>query len=89
VSRMGGEELLVVLPSARAEDAERKAQELRGEISKLRIVHEGRDLGEVTISIGVALHPQHGAKSSELLRAADTALYTAKRDGRDRVVVAA
>jgi diguanylate cyclase (GGDEF)-like protein len=89
VSRMGGEELLVVLPGARGEDAERKAQELRAEISKLRIVHAGRDLGEVTISIGVALHPQHGAASSELLRVADAALYAAKREGRDRVVVAA
>lgn len=89
VSRMGGEELLVVLPSARGDDAERKAQELRAEISKLRVMHAGRDLGEVTISIGVAIYPQHGSTSSELLRSADAALYTAKREGRDRVVVAA
>jgi diguanylate cyclase (GGDEF)-like protein len=89
VSRIGGEELLVVLPSARGDDAERKAQELRSEISKLRIVLNGRDLGEVTISIGVAIHPQHGATATELLRVADAALYTAKREGRDRVVVAA
>jgi diguanylate cyclase (GGDEF)-like protein len=89
VSRMGGEELLVVLPGARGEDAERKAQELRAAISKLRIMHAGRDLGEVTISVGVAIHPQHGATAGELLRIADAALYTAKREGRDRVVVAA
>jgi diguanylate cyclase (GGDEF)-like protein len=89
VSRMGGEELLVVLPGARGDDAERKAQQLRTEIAKLRVVHAGRDLGEVTISIGVAIHPQHGATTMELLRVADAALYTAKREGRDRVVVAA
>jgi diguanylate cyclase (GGDEF)-like protein len=89
VSRMGGEELLVVLPGARGDDAEKKAQELRSEIAKLRIVHAGRDLGEVTISIGVAIHPQHGSTTIELLRVADAALYTAKREGRDRVVVAA
>jgi diguanylate cyclase (GGDEF)-like protein len=89
VSRMGGEEFLVVLPGARGDDAEKKAQELRAEVAKLRIVHAGRDLGEVTISIGVAIHPQHGATTLELLRVADAALYTAKREGRDRVVVAA
>lgn len=54
-----------------------KAQELRETISKRHIVHEGRELGDVTISIGVALHPQHGATASELLRAADAALYLA------------
>jgi diguanylate cyclase (GGDEF)-like protein len=86
---MGGEELLVVLPGARGEDAEKKAQELRTEISKLRIVHAGRALGEVTISIGVAIHPQHGSTVNELVRVADAALYTAKREGRDRVIVAA
>lgn len=89
VSRLGGEELLVVLPGARVEDAERKAQELRAEIAKLQIVHGGRELGEATISIGIALYPQHGAAVGDLLRVAATALYAAKREGRDRVVVAA
>ncbi|MET0388853.1 MAG: diguanylate cyclase [Polyangiales bacterium] len=89
VSRMGGEELLVILPSARAADAERKAEEVRAEIAKLRLVLSGKDLGEVTISIGVALFPQHGITSEELLRSADAALYAAKRGGRDRVVMAA
>jgi diguanylate cyclase (GGDEF)-like protein len=89
VSRMGGEELLAILPSARAPDAERKAEELRAEISKLRLLQAGRDLGEVTVSIGVALYPQHGVNAEELFRAADAALYAAKRAGRDRVVIAA
>jgi diguanylate cyclase (GGDEF)-like protein len=42
----------------------------------------------VTVSIGVAELPQHGASAEELLKAADAALYQAKRDGRDRVAVA-
>jgi diguanylate cyclase (GGDEF)-like protein len=42
----------------------------------------------VTVSIGVAELPQHGASGKELLEAADAALYQAKREGRDRVAVA-
>ena len=89
VSRMGGEELLIVLPGASGPDAEAKAEELRLQISKLRLVHAGRDLGEVTTSVGVAMYPAHGSAVLELMRAADSALYTAKREGRDRVIVAA
>ncbi len=89
VSRLGGEELLVVLPGANGRNAELKAEQLRGEISKLRMVHAGRDLGEVTISIGVSFYPNHGVAGEELIRSADAALYAAKRAGRDRVIVAA
>jgi diguanylate cyclase (GGDEF)-like protein len=42
----------------------------------------------VTASFGVAAFPEHGNTAAELLRAADMALYSAKRQGRDRVVVA-
>jgi diguanylate cyclase (GGDEF)-like protein len=43
----------------------------------------------VTVSVGVAELPQHGTSRKELIEAADAALYRAKREGRDRVVVAA
>ncbi|HKP60905.1 MAG TPA: diguanylate cyclase [Polyangiales bacterium] len=89
VSRMGGEELLVVLPGATETAAEQKGEELRAEVAKLRLVHAGRELGEITISIGVAVYPRHGTGAEELMRAADAALYRAKREGRDRVIVAA
>ncbi len=42
----------------------------------------------MTLSLGVAAFPQHGAAADALLRAADTALYRAKAAGRDRVMVA-
>ena len=42
----------------------------------------------ITVSVGVAALPQHGTSPKELLDAADAALYRAKREGRDRVVVA-
>jgi diguanylate cyclase (GGDEF)-like protein/PAS domain S-box-containing protein len=87
-SRMGGEELLVVLPSARLEDAQIKGDAIRMAIKQLQVTHLGAALGTVTISVGVSCFPQHGRKAEDLLRAADAALYRAKREGRDRVVLA-
>jgi diguanylate cyclase (GGDEF)-like protein len=43
---------------------------------------------QLSASIGVATFPDHGSEIDELLRAADTALYVAKRSGRDRVALA-
>jgi diguanylate cyclase (GGDEF)-like protein/PAS domain S-box-containing protein len=88
VSRMGGEELLVVLPGASQEVAARKADEIRAAIERLELLHMGKGLGAVTVSIGVSACPPHGASPTELLKIADQALYQAKRDGRNRVVVA-
>ena len=49
--------------------------------------HRGRDLEPVSISLGVAVFPDHGTTGAALLRAADQALYQAKAEGRDRLVV--
>lgn len=83
--RFGGEEFLALLPGAVARDVRPRAQALRRRCRELRIeVPTG--VVEVTVSIGlVDLVP--GASVDELLRAADSALYRAKADGRDRVVV--
>jgi diguanylate cyclase (GGDEF)-like protein len=89
VSRMGGEELLIIMPGAQEQDAHAKAEQLRAAIAKLRVTHVGRALGSITISVGVAVYPRHGSSVDTLLRAADTALYRAKGSGRDRVVIAA
>jgi diguanylate cyclase (GGDEF)-like protein len=86
--RFGGEEFVLVLPEASLPDAERRAEELRGEIKRLRVSDKGRLLGPVTISIGLAAYPEHGLAGDALLHAADSALYRAKREGRDRVVIA-
>jgi diguanylate cyclase (GGDEF)-like protein len=86
--RFGGEEFVLVLPEASLADAERRAEELRSEIKRLRVSDKGRLLGPVTISIGLAAYPEHGLAGDALLHAADAALYRAKREGRDRVVIA-
>ncbi|HST81691.1 MAG TPA: sensor domain-containing diguanylate cyclase [Kineosporiaceae bacterium] len=87
VARYGGEEFAVVLPETDIAGGCRVAERV------LRVVREEPFwLGElsqmVTVSIGVASFPGHGRTPTELLHAADEALYVAKREGRDRWEVA-
>ena len=88
VCRFGGEEFVVILPTANLEAACARAERLRVKIKELAIVHQGRSMGILTVSIGVAVFPEHGLSPKELMAAADAALYEAKRRGRDQVVVA-
>lgn len=88
-SRLGGEELLIVMPRSGIDDALSKAEQLRAKISGLSIRFLGKPIDPVTVSIGVACFPQHGSRADELTRAADAALYRAKHEGRNRVAAAA
>jgi diguanylate cyclase (GGDEF)-like protein/PAS domain S-box-containing protein len=88
VCRFGGEEFVVILPTGSVEVAQARGERLRAKMRELNITHQGRSLGMVTISVGVAAFPQHGMSPKELMAAADAALYEAKRRGRDQVVVA-
>ena len=58
---------------------------LRQQIRLMNVEYGGQLLGPVTVSIGIALYPDHGATTDEVISAADQALYRAKREGRDRV----
>ena len=86
-SRYGGEEFAVVLPGATLEQAGERAEEIRRQLAKTRLTYDGRDLGNITVSGGVASCPDHGFTPDELILAADQALYRAKVMGRDRIVV--
>jgi diguanylate cyclase (GGDEF)-like protein/PAS domain S-box-containing protein len=88
VCRYGGEEFVVVLPTADLRAAEARAVRIREKLRELVVIHNGRSLGLITASIGVAALPHHGTNEKDLLQAADAALYRAKREGRDRVAVA-
>ena len=57
-------------------------------MKELTVMHQGKSMGMLTVSIGVAVFPEHGMSPKELMAAADAALYEAKRRGRDQVVVA-
>lgn len=87
VCRFGGEEFVAVLPGADLEETRLRAEELRKGVKKLLVYHLGKLLGKCTISLGVAVFPEHGFTRDELLKNADDALYRAKNEGRDRVVV--
>lgn len=88
VCRYGGEEFVVVLPTADTRAAAARGERIRSKLRDLVVMHDGRSLGLITVSVGVAALPNHGTSEKELLQAADAALYRAKREGRDRVVVA-
>jgi diguanylate cyclase (GGDEF)-like protein len=88
VCRFGGEEFVVILPTADPETSRARAERLRTKMRELTIMYQGKSLGMVTISVGVAAFPAHGTSPKELMAAADAALYEAKRGGRDQVVVA-
>ncbi len=85
---MGGEEFVVILPEAPLDDTLKRAEQLREGIKQLQVRHYDQTLGAVTVSIGVAAFPEHGSTAEAIMQAADAALYRAKREGRDRVVVA-
>ncbi len=87
--RYGGEEFVLVMPAATAIEAAGRLEGLRAALAETIIHYEGRRLEPITASIGVAGYPGHGTSGQELLRAADAALYRAKRAGRDRIVLAA
>ena len=88
VCRFGGEEFVVILPLAELKVTQARAERIRSHLRQLSVVHQGQSVGMITVSVGVAELPQHGATAKELLEAADAALYQAKREGRDRVAVA-
>jgi diguanylate cyclase (GGDEF)-like protein len=87
--RFGGEEFSLLLPQTRAVDAFRIADRVRANIAGLSIIVPGATGGErvhVTVSIGVAALDSGGKREySELMAAADAALYRAKSGGRDQV----
>lgn len=83
VARYGGEELVLILPLTPKDSARLVAEKLRAAIANAAFPE-----GRLTISFGVATYPQDGSSAPDLIKAADDALYQAKRAGRNRVVVA-
>ncbi|MBE9200737.1 MULTISPECIES: PAS domain S-box protein [unclassified Nodularia (in: cyanobacteria)] len=86
--RYGGEEMTLVLPESSLEETTIKAEAIREAIAKLTLAYNGKHLGNLTISLGIAGFPKHGTTGIALIQAADAALYRAKAAGRNQVVVA-
>jgi diguanylate cyclase (GGDEF)-like protein len=85
--RYGGEEFVVIMPNATPQVMRERAEQLREGIKAIQTRHAGEIIGPLSSSLGLATFPADGATSLEVLRAADAALFEAKRGGRDRVAV--
>lgn len=83
VGRFGGEEFVILLPGTTQGDAMAIAERIRRRVEGFAV--EG--LGTVTVSVGVAAHPDHGTTLEEVMNAADLALLAAKTAGRNRTLL--
>ncbi|PXW92268.1 diguanylate cyclase (GGDEF)-like protein [Sphaerotilus hippei] len=88
VSRYGGEEFVILMPDCTVQGAWQQAERLRNGVASLRIEAPGHPAPiEVTISVGVATCRPGETDLARIISRADTALYAAKREGRNRVRV--
>ncbi len=89
IARYGGEEFIVALPNTTITGAESVAQDIQDRVSRLELAHSDSPVSEhVTLSMGVATaipDPDHTPR--HLIEQADQALYEAKENGRDRIVL--
>ena len=85
LARYGGDEFVLLVDLARAEDATLVGNKLIGVISDPYTVDENRV--RISASIGAAFHAQDGTTVEALVRAADTAMYRAKRSGKSRLKI--
>ncbi len=83
VARLSGDEFVIALINTTPAQASRRAGEILKQLSQLHPTYGGRILN-TTASIGIVIYPEHGSSPNELLAKADTAMYAAKRDGRNR-----
>jgi two-component system cell cycle response regulator len=88
VARYGGEEFIVVMPGTGAAEATAAAERLRLAVEEIKFNAATGLQTPLTVSVGVACASSTTVSAEALLQAADTALYDAKRNGRNRVELA-
>jgi len=87
LARYAGDEFMVILPNTTRADGLVLAERLRAEMERSPLMVDGAPV-TATISLGVASMPQSGRSVDSLVRAADAAMYEAKRQGKNKVVEA-
>ncbi len=86
LSRYGGEEFAIILPQTSTKEAKCVAERIKRSIEEMVLKNENTYLGKLTLSAGVSTYPFHGINETELIGAADKALYVAKNQGKNQVV---
>jgi len=81
--RYGGEEFVVILPQISPEQTRERAEQLLALFRSRTITYNHQNLEPVTCSMGIAVFPEHGRTTDEILQVADQALYAAKSQGRN------
>ena len=79
---------MLILTEASGETAWQRAEDIRRRVKGLDVRYLDTALGPLTVSLGVAIHPAHGRTRTEILAAADAALYKAKEGGGNKAVIA-
>ena len=87
-ARYGGEEFIALLPETDFSGATTTAGKIVDVIGSEPFGDPGETPIKLTVSVGVASYPHHATSLTGLIQAADGALYRAKQEGRDRVVIA-
>ncbi|HEX2979962.1 MAG TPA: diguanylate cyclase [Anaerolineaceae bacterium] len=85
VCRYGGEEFVLMMPESGLEPTQARAQEICDQVHSLHVQYQTQTLGTISLSLGVAIYPDHGDSAETLILAADRALYRAKLAGRNQV----
>ena len=85
--RYGGEEMCIILPETKSEEAFMTAERIRKKIAAFGLPHSTGEL-HVTVSVGVAAYPIHATDKASLIKASDTAMYQSKSAGKNRTTEA-
>jgi len=85
--RYGGEEFCIICPDTNLKEAYQLAEKLRLKIKELSLQCQNKKLDTISMSIGIAVYPNHADNGHDLMIQADNALYLAKKNGRNCTVV--
>lgn len=88
IARFGGEEFVVLLPDTDSKACQLVAERIRKAIAHMSLpAAKEKSIPQITVSLGIAVYPEHGAALEDVLQASDRALYESKRAGRNRVTL--
>lgn len=87
IYRYGGEEFVIILPDSSIDEVRQAAQRILAAVTSLNIKHQDSPMGKLSVSIGASCIGDNDTSWTRLLKISDEALYKAKADGRNRIIV--